>query len=345
MKCYRVGIIGYGNLGRAMVRLLDMKRDFLKSKGLNLMLTCVLDQGGGLYDPYGLDCKALIAHAEHSRTLTGLAGFDPELNYTKIFKKRLIDVLVEFTMTNRETGEPGLTHIREALKNGIHVATGNKGPILVAWEELSRLARESNLLLGVSCTTGGALPTVLCGREVMAGSEVTQIEGVLNGTTNFILSRMESDGLFYKDALQEAQKAGIAEADPTLDTEGWDTATKLLILTNVVMNGNLSLKDIPVTGITHLSPQDVSSAKSKRQKIKLIGKAWRENGRVRASVAPEQVDETHPFYAVSAKNKCVRYVSDTLGDLFVAGGASGPIPAAAAALRDIVNAWKTGQLC
>lgn len=343
MKRFNVGIVGYGNLGKAVVRLLDMKKEALRAEGLDLQLTCILDQGGGMYSASGLDCVQLMEHATHSRTLEGLPGFDPSLNFKQVVEGRLIDILVEFTFTNKETGEPGLTHIREALKNGIHVTTGNKGPILVAWEELSALAKERGLLLGVSCTTGGALPTIINGREVMAGSEVELVEGVLNGTTNFILSRMES-GATYQEALLEAQKAGIAETNPSMDVEGWDTAVKLLILAKVVMNGKLGLKDVSVKGIQHLTPEDVQKARQDGRKIKLIGKAWRENGNVRASVAPEAVDEEHPFYFVSAKNKGVRYVSDTLGDLFVAGGASGPLPAAAAALRDVVNAWRTGLL-
>ena len=344
MTRFRVGIVGYGNLGKAVVKLLEMKRESWRAEGLDLSLTCILDQGGGLHNALGLDCGALIEHATHSRTLEGFTGFDRTLDFKKIIDGRLIDVLVEFTFTNKETGEPGLTHIRESLKNGIHVTTGNKGPVLVAWEELSELARERGLLLGVSCTTGGALPTIINGREAMAGSDVTLVEGVLNGTTNFIISRMESDGVSYEEALQEAQKAGIAETNPAMDVEGWDTAVKLLILAKVVMQGKLGLSDVSVKGITHLTPQEVQKARGEGKKYKLIGKAWREGGQVRASVAPETVDAEHPFYAVSAKNKGVRYVSDTLGDLFVAGGASGPLPAAAAALRDVVNAWRIGLL-
>lgn len=344
LKRMRIGVVGYGNLGKATVRLLDMKREAFRAEGLDLVLTCVLDQGGGVYHPEGLDCAALTEHAEYSRTLEGFPGFDPAFTFKKIIDGKMIDLMVEFTFTNKETGEPGLTHIRECLSHGIHVTTGNKGPILVAWEELSALAREKRLLLGISCTTGGALPTIINGREAMAGSEVTLIEGVLNGTTNFILDRMETSGVSYEEALKEARLAGIAEADPTMDVEGWDTATKLLILSQVVMHGKLGLRDISVTGITDVAPEDIRNARATGHKIKLIGKAWREDGRVCAKVAPQAIDADHPFYFVSARNKGVRYISDTMGDLFIAGGASGPLPAAAAALRDVVNAWHSGLL-
>jgi homoserine dehydrogenase len=285
----------------------------------------------------------LAEHARGGGSLEFFPGFDKSLDFKKILDAQLIDLLVEFTPTNKETGEPGVTHIRQALQNGIHVTTGNKGPVLVAWEELSRLARDRGLLLGVGCTTGGALPSVIAGREAMAGAEISLTEGILNGTTNFILSRMES-GLAYEEALREAQASGIAEADPRMDVEGWDTAVKLLILAKIVMQGSLSLKDVSVTGITHLSSQEVEKEKNSGHRLKLIGRAWREGGEVRASVAPEPVQRDHPFYVVSAKDKCVRYVSDTLGDLFISGGASGPLPAAASALRDVICAWRTGLL-
>ncbi|MDR1378370.1 MAG: homoserine dehydrogenase [Synergistaceae bacterium] len=340
----RVGIVGYGNLGRAAVHLLDMKRESWKTEGLELDLTCVLGRRGGLLVPGGLSCGALAEHGETGAPLDCFPGFDKGVNVEEILRGHQIDLLVEFTPTNKETGEPGLTHIRQALKNGIHVTTGNKGPVLVAWKELSQLAWEQGVLLGIGCTTGGALPSLIAGREAMAGSEISLVEGVLNGTTNFILSRMERDGIDYEVALKEAQRNGIAEADPRMDVEGWDTAVKLTILTKVVMKGDLELKDVSVTGITGLTRQEIQHAQETGHRIKLIGRAWRNGKKVRASVAPEQVEAAHPFYAVAEKDKCVRYVSDTLGDLFISGGASGPLSAAASAMRDVLCAWRTGLL-
>jgi homoserine dehydrogenase len=288
-----------------------------------------------------LDCDALVSHG--NKSLDSFPGFDAQFNFKKIIDEHLVDIIAEYTPTNKETGEPGLSHIRLALESGIHVTTSNKGPILVAWPELSSLAREKGLLLGVGCTTGGALPSIIAGRDAMAGADISIIEGVLNGTTNYILSRMES-GLNYSEALKEAQSAGIAETDPSMDVEGWDTAVKLVILAKVVMDAKIGLKDLHVKGISNLTAEEVRSELAAGCRIKLIGKAWREGDEVRASVTPASVDATHPFYSVSAKEKCVRYVSDTLGDLFVSGGASGPIPAAASAMRDVLLAWRNGLL-
>ena len=341
-KPFRLGIVGYGNLGRAAVRLLAQKLERWRiTEGLSLTLTCVLGKNGGLADADGLNCEELAAYG--SARLDSFPGFDSQFSFKKMIDNRLVDVIAEFTPTDRKTGEPGLSHIRDALKCGIHVTTANKGPILVAWEELSQLAHEQGLLLGVGCTTGGALPSVIAGRDAMAGSDISMIWGILNGTTNYILNRMES-GLNYNEALKEAQSVGIAEADPSMDVEGWDTAVKLVILAKIVMDGKIDLKDASVKGISNLTAEETETALAAGHRIKLIGRAFREGGEVRASVAPESVDAIHPFYSVSAKDKCVRYVSDTLGDLFVSGGASGPIPAAASALRDVLLAWRSGLL-
>jgi homoserine dehydrogenase len=337
-----LGIIGYGNIGRAAVRLLTQKMEYWRTtEGLNLALTCVLDINGGLADSGGLDCEKLAAHGKAS--LDSFRGFDAEFCFKRILDECLVDVIAEFTPTNKETGEPGLSYIRGALEHGIHVTTSNKGPILVAWDELSQRASESGLLLGVSCTTGGALPSVIAGRDAMAGADVSMIEGVLNGTTNYILNCMEK-GLSYEEALKDAQSAGIAETNPSMDVEGWDSAVKLVILGKVVMGGKISLKDVSVKGITGLTINEVKTELAAGRRIKLVGRLSREDKKVYASVAPESVDASHPFYFVSAKDKCVRYVSDTLGDLFVSGGASGTIPAAASALRDVLLAWRNKLL-
>lgn len=343
-KRFRIGIVGFGNVGKAAVRLIEMKRKTFESQGLDLSLTCVLNRQGGVFNPEGLDCAALAKHVEASQRLEEFPGFHTGLTLPFILDKKSIDILAEFTPTNKETGEPALTTLRQCLKNGIHVTTGNKGPILVAWKELYTLASQKGLLLGIGCTTGGALPTLINGLDAMSGSEISSIEGILNGTTNFILDQMDDGTVSYPEALKEAQNASIAETDPTMDVEGWDTAIKLLIMTQVVMQCELRLSDLPVKGITDITKEDMLKAKKMNAKMKLIGRAWRENGEIRAEVKPRMVDVTHPLYRVSDKNKGVLFVSDTMGELFISGGASGPIPAAAAALRDVINARKTGLL-
>ena len=342
LRRFNIGIIGYGNLGRAAVRLLNLKRRVFEEEGLDLVLTCVLGWRGGVLNLEGLDCETLLQNTERSR-LDHALGFDAGLTFHHMIREKAANIVLEFTPTNQETGEPGLTHIQECLAAGVHVATGNKGPVLTAWPKLLALAREKKLLLGISATTGGALPTLLNGRDAMSGSTVLLIEGILNGTTNFILERMEQ-GNVYEEALKEAQSLGIAEANPSKDVEGWDTAIKLLIMARIIMGVDLQLKDIPVSGIAGLSAEAVRLARDKGRRIKLIGRAWREGNAVCAEVAPRAIGPDNPLYNVRGKDKAARYVSDTMGELFISGGASDPQAAAAAALRDVINAWRSGIL-
>ena len=244
--------------------------------------------------------------------------------------------MVELTSTNIETGEPGLTHIRKSLENNINVVTGNKGPILLDYKKLKVLADNNNVELKVGCTTGGALPSINGGIYDIAGSKIQSIEGVLNGTTNYILSKMANDNVDYKEALLEAQKVGIAESDPSLDVLGYDTASKIIILSNVLMNSDLKLEDLKINGIEEVRLDNIEKAKVRGNKIKLIGKVYKKDNLVKGYVTPIEIDENHPLYCVDYKNKGIYYKTDTLGDISIIGGASGTMNSAASILRDII---------
>jgi len=244
---------------------------------------------------------------------------------------------VELTPTNKDTGELAITYMRRVLKKGIHVVTGNKGPILLAYNELNTLASKNDVQLGIGCTTGGVLTSINAGLIDMAGAEILSIEGILNGSTNFILREMVESKVEYPEALEKAQKLGIAETDPSLDVNGWDTASKLLILTNVLMGKEKKMEDIAVEGITNLNVEDIIAAMENGEKYKLIGKTQVKDGKHIMTVKPERIKSDHPSYGVEGKNKAVKYTSDTLGDLTVIGGASGTLPAAASIYRDIIN--------
>ena len=298
-------------MGKAFVKLIEDKKAALAATaGLTLKLQYIIDK-------------------ENS------ADFDAMLS------KRDVDLAVIATPTDRHSGEPGYTYIKKALQNGIHVVTADKGPILLAYDELHEIAARQNVRLGIGCTTGGALPAINGGLIDLAGAEILAIEGVLNGTSNFILDEMREKNSGYAEALATAQKLGIAETDPTLDVEGWDTAIKLLILVNVLLRQRKTLADIQVRGITAISAADIAQAARQGQKYRLLGQAAYKNGALIMEVAPKPLGPEHPFYIVDGKNKAVRYISDTMGDLTIIGGASGLIPAAASLLRDIVNIHKS----
>lgn len=340
----RIALVGFGGVGKAFVRLISDKRKHLEGLGLNISLNCVINSTGGVYNPSGIDCEDLLRHtASGGRLYDYPIGGSPSINFDYLVEHGQADLIIEATPTNKETGEPGMTHIRKALESGMHVVTANKGPILLAYKELNNIAARSGVRLFAGCTTGGALPAINAGLYDLAGAEILSIEGILNGTTNFILDRMEKAGICYKEALNDAQRLGIAETDPTLDVEGWDTATKLAILTNVLMDHQINLKDMYVEGITAITADDIKIASRQQKRYKLIGRVTMQDGHIEAIVKPQAISSNHPLYGIGQANKAVTYTTDTLGTITVAGGASGTISAAASLLRDIVNLHKWGQ--
>ncbi|WP_195266104.1 homoserine dehydrogenase [Clostridium sp. 1001275B_160808_H3] len=330
-----IAIIGFGGVSKALIKLLNDKKKYLYNLGTDIKVKYIIKSNGGIYNNLGINLKEIINN-NYNLNIEDFE-FKEDININTIIKNKDIDILVELTSTNIETGEPGLTHISLALKNSINVVTGNKGPILLQYNNLKRLADKNNVKLGIGCTTGGALPSINVGTFDIAGAEVLSIEGILNGTSNYILTEMYENEVDYSGALNKAICLGIAEANYKLDVEGYDTASKILILANVIMNSCLTIDDIEIEGISSLGKHLIINEKNKDNKIKLIGRVYKENNKIKAYVKPEIIDKSHPLYFVDGKNKGVLYKTDTLGDISVIGGASGTTNAAASILRDIIN--------
>ena len=331
-----IGIIGFGGVAKAFIKLIVDKKEYLDSLGLDFKVKYIIRKSGGIYNKNGLNLKDLIK----SNFNLDLFDFKKDIDINYIIKNNDIDTIVELTSTNIENGEPGLTHMSLALNNCINVVTGNKGPILLKYRELKEIALKNKVFLGIGCTTGGALPSINVGSFDIAGSEILSIEGILNGTSNYILTEMYEKEVIYEVALKQAIENEIAEANYKLDVEGFDTASKILILANVLMNANLSIKDIRIEGIDKIDINFINKEKLKGNKIKLIGKVYKNNNEIKAYVKPETLEKNHPLYFVDSKNKGVLYRTDTLGDISIIGGASGTVNAAASILRDIINMYK-----
>lgn len=332
-----IGLIGFGGVGQALIKLLIDKESYLLQQyNLKINVKYIIKSNGGIYNASGINLSEILKVIDENINITCHNEWKDNLNINDIIGNNDIDTLVELTSTNIETGEPGLTHIRKSLENNINVVTGNKGPILLDYKKLKVLADNNNVELKVGCTTGGALPSINGGIYDIAGSKIQSIEGVLNGTTNYILSKMANDNVDYKEALLEAQKVGIAESDPSLDVLGYDTASKIIILSNVLMNSDLKLEDLKINGIEEVRLDNIEKAKVRGNKIKLIGKVYKKDNLVKGYVTPIEIDENHPLYCVDYKNKGIYYKTDTLGDISIIGGASGTMNAAAAILRDII---------
>lgn len=335
-----LALIGFGNVGQALAIILrDHAERLDRDYGVSFEITAVADISGAVVSPGAPLPPAKLL--EVMASTGGICNYPehgmPGMSGAEVVRRARADILVEASPTNVETGEPGLSHIRMALERGMHVVTANKGPLVVAFGELRDLARRHDRRLMYGPATAAALPTVSVGTYELAGSRVTAIEGILNGTTNYILTQMRDRGVSYAEALREAQDLGIAETNPTLDVEGYDTTNKLLILANSLMGGSLKLVDIDREGITRVTPEQVRAARDAGKALKLVGRAYREDGVLKAAVKPDLLEGDHPLSRVDGSEKGVTFHSDLLGTITVVGGASGRIPAAASILRDLIN--------
>ncbi|HEX9901867.1 MAG TPA: homoserine dehydrogenase [Acidobacteriota bacterium] len=334
MSAASIVLLGFGQVGRAFLRLFLERRERLRERyDIELNLRAVLTSRGGLMTKGALHDRAL---GEMKREeLPGSAYWKPNLGLDDIWDKVERGILVECLSGDLETGQPALGYIRSALARGWQVAASSKGPLAVDMKGLRAMARRWGVHFKFSAATGAALPAADVVLMSLAGSEITALEGILNGTTNFILTRM-GEGLAYPQALAEAKLRGIAEPDPRWDVEGWDTAVKLLILANLILDSDFKLSDVRRTGITDLSLDEVDRVGREGRKVKLLGRLETKSGRPSLAVAPTQLEPGHPLFPVDGPEKGVTFTSDTMGSLTVIGGRSDPRGAAAALLKDIV---------
>ncbi|TFG74058.1 MAG: homoserine dehydrogenase, partial [Chrysiogenales bacterium] len=246
------------------------------------------------------------------------------------------DVLVELsTLSIEKRGEPAIAHVRAALECGHHVVTANKGPAAFAYRELAALARKNGVrFLFESAVMDGA--PVFSLKQALAGCRVTSISGILNTTTNFVISRLEL-GANMDSAIKTAQELGFAEADPSLDLEGWDAAAKIAILANVFLDADIDPLQVERRGIGDLAAEDASGVMAAGRRLKLICRAELENGKVRAQVGLEEVQMDHYFAAVSGKGAALRLETDMMGPLWIIQEEPGLSDTAAGVLQDLIT--------
>ncbi len=337
MRVWNIGLIGFGNVGQGFVRILAQKSEELERKyGFKYKLIGIADPiKGSVYDEKGLDVKKLIELVDKQGHIKEYPGGLKDIDSFFLCRSSNIDIIVEVTPTNVKTGEPGLSHIREALSNGKHVVTSNKGPIALAYKELMDLAKSKGVMLRFEGTVLSGTPALNLALEAMAGVDISRIEGIVNGTTNFILTKME-EGMTYEEALREAQRLGYAEADPTADVEGYDAAVKTVILANVVMGGSITLNDVERKGITKITLDDVKKAKDEGKRIKLIAEVRKENDKIVASVKPRTLSLSHPLAGVMGAINALTFYTDHLGPITIIGPGAGRIETGQAILTDIL---------
>jgi len=334
----RLLFVGFGTVGQGLAELLVSKKDILRERyGLEFRAVGIADKiKGSVINPEGLDLEQALKSVSREGRLSGTSAETFEGDALEMIRQVGADVMLEATYTDIRTGEPATTHIREALSQGMHVVTTNKGPVALHYRELEKLAGEKGVKFRFEGTVMSGTPLLNLVRENLAGSGIREIKGILNGTTNYILTRME-EGLPYEEALKKAQELGYAEAVPDADVLGWDALAKVTILAKVVFGGGGAPFDYPCEGITGITPAAVAEAKTRGKRFKLIGKVWREGQYVKASVGPEEIDHAHPLASVMGASNAVTITTDVLGEVTVVGPGAGREATGYSMLVDLIG--------
>lgn len=332
-----LSIVGFGNVGRALTRLLVTKREELaQCHGIEWRITGVASRRlGWIASATGFDPEVLLDEAR-------LASLKPTAHSVdEWLAQAQTDVLFEATSLNRNDGQPAITHIRAALDHGAHAISANKGPVVFAHDELRALAESRRKAFLFESAVMDGVPIFSLFRETLPAVRVLGFRGVLNATTNIVLDGMES-GLDLKQAVAKAQEMGIAESDPTDDLEGWDAAVKVAALTTVILGHPIKLADIERQGIMQLSPAQVQAARRGGMPFKLVCSARRKGNGVVASVKPEQVSLTSPLARIDGGSSYVEFELDILPGLGITERDGNLDTTAYGMLADFIRAVSAG---
>jgi homoserine dehydrogenase len=300
----------------------------IDGKDLGLTVTGIADSKSALLDPDGIHIEEVLM-AKRERGVCG----DKELSAADVVERGDYDALVEVTPTDARSGEPATGFMKRAIERGKHVVTSNKGPIALHFATLQSLARKHGVAIRYEATVGGAIPVMHMLEHGLAGNRVIAVYGILNGTSNFILTRMAAEGLTYAQALLEAREMGYAEADPTYDVKGIDAAIKLVILSNTIWKRNVKLSDVNITGIDMLTNDALRLAEEQHCTIRLIAEAVPEKGILR--VAPRILPRTHPLVVENTLN-AITIDTDMAGEITLIGKGAGSKETASACIGDLL---------
>jgi len=336
---FKLAFIGYGTVGQGLTEILLEKKDMLEKKyDFTCTVVAISDlMKGSVYDENGLDMEKILALAKEGKKIdeypSGIKGWDS----LKTIKETNADTIAEVTFTDVKTGEPAITHIKAALESGKNVVSTNKGPVVKQVLDLLKLAEKNKVHYGFEGVVLAGTPAVNLAEYTLAGNNIKGFKGIMNGTTNYILTRME-EGMPYGDALKKAQELGYAEADPTGDVEGLDALGKVVILTNVVLGKNITWQDVERKGITEISTDDVEQAKKEGKRWKLIGSSEiQSDGTVKARVWPEKIPMDDPLAGINEATNALTFFTDELGSVTIVGPGAGKRETGFSLLIDLLN--------
>lgn len=344
---YNLALIGFGNVARALARLLIRKQEWLKSKhDITFAFTGIsTGRHGHAVNPNGLDIQKALKLVESGGDISQLTNYQlPISNSLDVIKHSSANIMFENSPVNTQTGQPALDHIRTALELGMHAITANKGPVVHGYRELTALAQKNEKAFRFESTVLGGAPVFSVMREAFPLAELTSFKGIFNATTNVILSRMES-GETYDEALAYAQKIGLAETDPTNDVDGWDAAIKVAALVTVLWDTPMTPQQVNPTGIRGITSEMIANAKAEGKRYKLVCSAEKVDGNVQASVSPQLVDAASPLYGMMNSSTGITFRTDVILDYSITqterpGMQGGPVETAYGLFADFVNVVK-----
>jgi homoserine dehydrogenase len=338
MNKYKLALIGFGNVGQALARLFLDKETELQYRYSTLFSVTAIATGshGRAINPEGIDLEKALEIMKTGRSLDELSSSPAPKDNLDFIKASGADAMFEITPVSYMDGQPAISHIETALENGMHAFTANKGPVVHDFRRLYAMAVNKGLKFFFESTVMDGAPVFAVFRELPAVN-VNAIWGVLNSTTNLILTKME-EGASYDDAVKHAQDIGIAETDPSGDVEGWDAAIKISSMITVLMDYPFTPDMVKRKGITGITSEMIADAKAEGKRYKLVAHAWRDGAKVIATVTPELVDSDSILYNINGTSSIAQFESDVLGKLSIIEDDPGPHTTAYGLLADFINA-------
>jgi len=329
----RIILVGYGVIGKAVTTVLARRyNEKVSDYGFNPKIVAIADLDGAVINPRGLSPEKLEAIRQRGFPISADPDFGrPGISALDVIESVEAEVVVEVTPVNIKNGEPALSHITKAFKTGKHVVTTNKGPLALAMPALTELAEYNNVSFQFSGTVGGGTPMLEFAKRCLAGDKILTIHGILNGTTNYILTEMSQNRVTFQEALANAQQLGYAEREPSMDIDGFDAACKVVILANWIMNRKVTLRDVDRTGIRDVSLQALDEASKRGNTIKLIGSI--DGGT--PTVKPTEIAKNNPL-CVSGVLNAVTFFCELAGEQTIVGRGAGGPETAGAVLRDLL---------
>ncbi|QIB69593.1 homoserine dehydrogenase [Aminipila butyrica] len=318
MRTLKLALLGFGNAGRAFAKILEDKRPAIReTMGWDILVTGITTGSrGSLYAAEGLDLQKAWSELEEKGHFEQSNRAYSTMTSLELVETGEYDVIVEMTPLNIFTGEPASEHLRKAMERKKHAVTANKGPIAWHYKELKALAEKQGVQFYYETTVMDGTPIFNLKDETLRFCQVTEVSGILNTTTNFVLEEL-AKGKAYEDVLQEGKKLGFVEADPSMDIEGWDAAAKVTALLNVLMEADITPDQVERTGIEHITIEDIKAAEENGKVIKLLCQGTLEAGQVKASVQPTLVEKGSLLAAVEGTSSVVQITTDLMGKLTI----------------------------